>query len=315
MPEWGDSGYLDVRLTGDLRLADALNHLYVLLPVLDDAKHYWVSNDEVDKLIRAGGGWLATHPETALITRGYLAHRRELTQSALARLAEADDAEPEQLDNADQGALVVETPDQPVPLAEQRRGAVLAALRACGARTVGDLGCGDGPLVRDLLAERGIEQVVAVDVSARVLQIAGRKLRLDTMPEQQRQRLRIFQSALTYRDDRLAGLDAAVLMEVIEHVDLPRLPALERTVFGHAAPATVIVTTPNSEHNVRFKTLPAGAMRHRDHRFEWTRPEFRAWAGAVAGGYGYAVRYVPVGTEDAEAGPPTQMAIFSKAAA
>jgi 3' terminal RNA ribose 2'-O-methyltransferase Hen1 len=315
IPEWGDSRYLDVRLTGDVRLADALNHLYVLLPVLDDAKHYWVSNDEVDKLIRAGGGWLAAHPEKALITRRYLAHRRDLTQSALARLAEVDDAEVEQFDNALDGAVVLETPERPVPLAEQRRGAVLAAVRASGARRVGDLGCGEGELVRDLLAERGIERVVATDVSARALQVAARRLRLERMTEQQRDRLLIFQSALTYRDDRLGGLDAAVLMEVIEHVDPARLDALERAVFGHAAPATVIVTTPNVEYNVRSDTLPAGTMRHRDHRFEWTRSEFQSWAERAAAAYGYTVRYLPVGAGDPEVGPPTQMAIFSKVAA
>ena len=315
IPEWGDSRYLDVRLTGDVRLADALNHLYVLLPVLDDAKHYWVSNDEVDKLIRAGGGWLSTHPEKALITGRYLSHRRELTQSALARLAEVDDSEVEQFDNALDGPVVLDTPERPVPLAEQRRGAVLAAVRASGARRVGDLGCGEGLLVRDLLAERGIEQVVAVDVSARALQIAGRRLRLEKMTEQQRDRLQIFQSALTYRDDRLAGLDAAVLMEVIEHVDPPRLDALERAVFGHAAPTTVIATTPNAEYNVRFDTLPAGTMRHRDHRFEWTRREFGSWAERVAAAYGYTARYLPVGADDPAVGPPTQMAIFSRVAA
>jgi 3' terminal RNA ribose 2'-O-methyltransferase Hen1 len=314
IPEWGDSRYLDVRLSGEMRLADALNHLYVLLPVLDDAKHYWVSNDEVDKLIRAGEGWLASHPEKALITRRYLAHRRELTQSALARLAEVDDTEPAELDNAPDGAVALDSRDRPVPLAEQRRGAVLAAVRACGARRVGDLGCGDGVLVADLLADRGIEQVVATDVSALALQIAGRRLRLEKMTERQRDRLQIFQSALTYRDDRLAGLDAAVLMEVIEHVDPPRLDALERVVFGFAAPATVIVTTPNAEYNVRFETLPSGAMRHRDHRFEWTRAEFRSWAQRAADAYGYAVRFLPVGTDDPEVGPPTQLAILSKAA-
>jgi 3' terminal RNA ribose 2'-O-methyltransferase Hen1 len=312
VPEWGESRYLDVRLTGDIRLADALNHLYVLLPVLDDAKHYWVSNDEVDKLIRAGGGWLSAHPDKELITRRYLSHRRELAASALARLAEVDDTEAEQLDNAVEGGLALDSPDRPMPLAEQRRGAVLAVLRAAGARTVGDFGCGDGLLTRDLLAERGIELVVAVDVSARALQLAGRRLRLERMTEQQRARIRLFQSALTYRDERLAGLDAAVLMEVVEHVDPPRLEALERAIFGHAAPGTVIVTTPNVEHNVRFETLPTGTMRHRDHRFEWTRAEFRSWADGVAAAHGYTARYLPVGADDPEVGPPTQMAVFSK---
>jgi 3' terminal RNA ribose 2'-O-methyltransferase Hen1 len=314
---WGDSRYLNVRLAGPVRLADALNHLYVLLPVLDDAKHYWVATDEVDKLIRAGGDWLARHPEKELITRRYLAHKREFTREALARLAEVDDVEPEELDNALEGARIAaerDQPDQPVPLSEQRRGAVLAAVRAAGARRVGDFGCGEGTLVRDLLADRGIELVVATDVAARALQAAARKLRLDRMSEPQRDRLRMFQSSLTYRDERLAGLDAAVLMEVIEHIDPPRLEAMERVVFKHAAPSTVIVTTPNVEHNVRYETLPPGTPRHRDHRFEWTRRQFRDWADRAAGRNGYRVRYLPVGTDDPEVGPPTQMAIFDRVA-
>jgi 3' terminal RNA ribose 2'-O-methyltransferase Hen1 len=314
LPEWGDSRYLDLRLTGTLRLADALNHLYVLLPVLDDAKHYWVSTDEVDKLVRAGGDWLAGHPEKALITRRYLAHRRELTQTALARLADVDDADADEIDNAippDDPDL----PDKPVPLNQQRRGAVLAAVRSTGARRVGDLGCGEGVLVADLLAEPGIEHVVACDVSARALRTAARKLRLDRMPAPRRERLEIFQSSLTYRDDRLAGLDAAVLMEVVEHVDPPRLAAVERAVFGHARPRAVVVTTPNAEHNVRYETLPAGRMRHRDHRFEWSRAEFRGWAERVAAEYGYGVRFLPVGVDDPEVGPPTQLALFSTGAA
>jgi 3' terminal RNA ribose 2'-O-methyltransferase Hen1 len=313
VPQWGDSRYLDVRMSGELRLADALNHLYVLLPVLDDAKHYWVSTDEVDKLINAGGDWLAGHPEKALIIRRYLAHRRELTGVALTRLAEVDDAEPEELDNAVEAARVLDEPDLPVPLNELRRGAVLAAVRASGARRVGDFGCGEGVLVRDLLAEPSIEQVLATDVSARALQIAARKLKLERMSEQQRARLELFQSSLTYRDDRLAGLDTAVLMEVIEHVDPPRLTALERSVFGHASPGAVIVTTPNVEHNVRFETLPSGMMRHRDHRFEWTRKQFQDWTARVAATYGYRVRHLPVGLDDREVGPPTQMAVFDKA--
>lgn len=315
IPEWGESRYFDTRLIGRIRLADALNQLYVLLPVLDDAKHYWVSDDEVDKLIRAGGGWLAGHPDKAIITSRYLAHRRRLTQVAMERLADVDESDVDDLDNATEDAVVVGLQDRPVPLAEERRGAVLAAVRATGARTVGDLGCGEGALIRDLLAERAIERVVAADVSAGALQAAARRIRLDTMPEHQRARLQLFQSALTYRDDRLAALDAAILMEVIEHVDPSRLPALGRTVFGYAAPETIIVTTPNAEYNVRFATLPAGAMRHRDHRFEWTRAEFAAWAAEICATYGYEVRYIPVGGEDPVVGSPTQMAIFTKAAA
>ena len=310
--EWGDSPYLDLRLTGELRLADALNHLYVLLPVLDDAKHYWVSTEEVDKLIRAGGDWLAGHPEKELITRRYLSHQKKLTRSALARLAEADDTEPGELDNAVPEETEETEEEEHKPLAVQRREAILAVMHDSGARRVGDLGCGAGALTRDLLADAHIEHVTAVDVSARALQLAARHLKLDQMPDNKRQRLTIFQSSLTYRDDRLAGLDAAVLMEVIEHLDPERIPALERVVFGYAAPAAVVVTTPNAEYNVHFATLPAGTMRHRDHRFEWTRDEFRAWAEGVAGNHGYQVRFLPVGPEHPATGPPTQLAVFER---
>ncbi len=311
--EWGDSPYLDLRLEGHQRLADALSHLYVLLPVLDDAKHYWVSTEEVDKLIRAGGDWLAGHPAKELISRRYLSHQRKLTASALARLADADDTEPEELDNAVTEADHEE--EKAKPLATQRREAILALLRERGAKRVGDFGCGAGTLTKALLNDKQIDTIVAVDVSARALQLAARDLRLERMPARQRERLKIFQSALTYRDDRLAGLDAAVLMEVIEHVDPERLPALERAVFGFAAPDTIVVTTPNAEYNVHFDTLPAGAMRHRDHRFEWTRAEFAAWAERAANAYHYRVEFRPVGAEHPDAGPPTQLAVFDRPSA
>jgi len=312
VPAWGDSRYVSLRLTGDVRLAEALNHLYVLLPVLDDNKHYWVSPDEVDKLVRAGGGWLASHPEKTLITRRYLAHQSSLLRSALARLAEVDDTEPEVLDNAVGDPSAPDEPGRPVPLAEQRRGAVLAVLRAAGAQRVGDVGCGEGALTAALLADPAFTQIIATDVSSRALAVAERRLRLDRMPDRQRERLQLLLSSLTYRDDRLAGLDALVLMEVIEHVDPPRLAALERTTFTDAAPRLVVVTTPNVEHNVRFEFLEAGAMRHRDHRFEWTRAEFAAWALRVAEQHGYSVRFLPVGDDDPEVGPPTQMAVFTR---
>jgi 3' terminal RNA ribose 2'-O-methyltransferase Hen1 len=309
IPAWGDSPYLDLRLTGTLRLAEALNHLYVLLPVLDDAKHYWVSPDEVDKLVRAGTGWLAGHPARELITRRYLAHQAAMTRSALARLAEVDDLDIDRLDDA----VPADTaPEPPTSIAEQRRTAVLDVLRAAGARRVADLGCGEGALTAALLADPTFTEIIATDVSARALQAARRRLRLDELPDPQRARVRLLQSSLTYRDARLAGLDAVVLMEVVEHLDLPRLPALERTVFGEAAPGTVVVTTPNREHNVRFAALPAGTMRHRDHRFEWTRAQFQAWAQRVGEQRGYRVRFLPVGPDDAEVGPPTQLAVFTR---
>ncbi len=258
VPEWGDSRYLDTVLTGELLLSDALTHLYVLLPVLDGAKHYWVGEDEVEKLLRAGAGWLAAHPERALISERYLAHRRAYVATALERLADADDTDVDALDNALAEPVVAEQPERPEPLAVQRRGAVLAVLRASGARRVLDLGCGGGALLRDLLADPSFTEIVGVDVSARALEVAARRLQLDRMGDRQRERITLRQSALTYTDASLAGYDAAVLMEVIEHVDEERLPALEHAVFGGARPGTVVVTTPNVEYNVRFETLRGG---------------------------------------------------------
>ncbi|WP_229075447.1 3' terminal RNA ribose 2'-O-methyltransferase Hen1 [Actinoplanes sp. DH11] len=297
----GDSRYVDLRLTGELRLADALNHLYVLLPVLDDSKHYWVAPDEIEKLLRSGAGWLAEHPEKVLIARRYLAHRRSLATTAL-QLLETDD-EPATEEDAE-----LPVPRR-APLAEQRRDAVLGALAEVGATRVLDLGCGGGALLTALLKQRAITEIVGADVSSRALEQAARRLRLDRLPDRQRDRVKLIQTALTYRDDRLRGFDAAVLMEVIEHVDLPRLPALEASVFGHARPAAVVVTTPNVEYNVHYEGLTG--MRHSDHRFEWTRAEFTEWAGRVAAEHGYTVTVRGVGEPDETTGAPTQLALFT----
>ena len=314
-PEWGDSRYVDLTLTGTLRLADALNHLYVLLPVLDDAKHYWVAPDEVDKLLRAGAGWLAGHPERGLITRRYLAHRRALAGEAMARLTELRLADEPPADDSIEpatGEVAAVADVRRASLAVRRREAVLAALRVSGASRVLDLGCGGGALLTALVADRRFTEVVGVDVSDRSLGLAARRLRLDRLPERQRDRIRLWQSALTYRDDRLRGYDAAVLMEVVEHLDPPRLPALEDAVFGHARPGTVVVTTPNVEYNVRYEGLGPDRFRHADHRFEWTRVEFAAWVERVAAAHGYTAVLGGVGDDDPEVGTPTQMAVLTR---
>ncbi len=311
LPRWGDSRYFGVRLRGTVVLAEALSHLYVLLPVLDNAKHYWVSADEVDKLVRAGGNWLHSHPVRELITRRYLAHQRTLVASAAARLAELSELPSEAAEGADEEPQ--EEVREVLPLARTRRLAVLEALQQAGASRVVDLGCGEGALLRELLQDATFSEVVGVDVSPRALGLAERRLNLAHMPDNQRTRLRLVQSSLTYLDERLAGYDAAILMEVIEHLDPERLPDLEKTVFGHARPRSVVVTTPNVEHNVRYERLAAATMRHRDHRFEWTRAQFISWATSVGERNGYDVCFTPVGDNEPDVGPPTQMGVFSRA--
>jgi 3' terminal RNA ribose 2'-O-methyltransferase Hen1 len=307
--DWGPSRCYTVTLDATCRLSELLTHLYVLIPVLDDHKHYWVSDDEVQKLLRHGGAWLAAHPERELIAERYLKHKRVLTREALARLLEADQPDPDEAES-EHGAEE-EAIERPMRLSDQRVGAVLAALKQCGARSVLDLGCGEGRLLRDLLRDQAFTRIVGLDASHRALEVARDRLRLDNLPPRVRERLTLLQGALTYRDARLAGFDAAVVAEVVEHLDPPRLASFERVLFEHARPGTVIVTTPNVEYNVRFAGLPAGKLRHRDHRFEWTRAEFQAWANGVAERHRYGVRFLPIGTDDPEVGAPTQMGVFT----
>jgi 3' terminal RNA ribose 2'-O-methyltransferase Hen1 len=304
-PEWGESVYFRVRLSATVKLADLLNHLYVLLPVLDNEKHYWVGEDEIDNLFAKGEGWLETHPARELILHRGLRGFRPLVRQALARLVA--DEEPDLEAHEDAAARDEEIAEAKLSLNEQRVAAVVAALQASGARSVVDLGCGSGKLVRALLKTK-IERIVGMDVSHRSLEVAAARLER----EPQRGRVELLHGSLSYRDARIAGFDAAAAVEVIEHLDPPRLPAFERVVFEHARPRTVVITTPNVEYNVRFPGLPPGKLRHGDHRFEWTRAEFRAWADGAAARHGYTVSYAPVGDEDPEVGPPTQMAVFSR---
>jgi 3' terminal RNA ribose 2'-O-methyltransferase Hen1 len=134
---------------------------------------------------------------------------------------------------------------------------------------------------------------------------------MDRLPAMQRERIRLLHGSLTYRDKRLAGFDAAAVIEVVENLDPPQLASFERVLFEFARPRTVVLTTPNIEYNVRFEGLAAGRLRHRDHRFEWTRAEFRAWAEAAGARFGYASRFLPVGPVDPEVGSPSQMAVFN----
>lgn len=310
-PEWGDSRYFTITLRGTVRLSELLSHLYVLVPVLDREKHYWVGEAEVEKLLRRGEGWLPAHPERELIVNRYLKYYRSLTSEAFAKLLEHEESEPDQ--DQESREAEEEAVEEPLRLNEKRIGAVVAALRASGAKRILDLGCGAGKLIRELMREPQFEEIVGVDISHRALEAANARLRLERLAPRQRDRVRLFQTALTYRDGRLAGFDAAAVVEVVEHLDEPRLRSFERVVFGEARPSAIVITTPNREYNVKFAGLPAGEFRHRDHRFEWTRAECEDWAGEVAGRFGYGVRFLPVGPVDEAVGPPTQMAIFEVA--
>ncbi|HVL40094.1 MAG TPA: 3' terminal RNA ribose 2'-O-methyltransferase Hen1 [Fimbriimonadaceae bacterium] len=306
-PSWGESPYFELLLAGTVRVQDLLNHLYVLIPVLDEEKHYWVNRDEIEKLLRKGGEWLRAHPHRMEIARRYLARQPQLTREALARLAEGGpDPDAAEAEHAEQEEKV----ERPLSLHDIRLRDILEVLRERGARRVLDLGCGEGRLLTLLLKERQFTDIVGMDVSYSVLLKAQRRLRVDRLPPMQAARLTLFQSSLVYRDRRLEGYDAAVLAEVIEHLDAPRLGALERNVFEFARPKIVVITTPNREYNALFETLPEGQMRHKDHRFEWTRAEFTRWCGEVGRKHGYKWHIHPIGPEHEELGAPSQMGVF-----
>lgn len=309
LPAWGASPYHDLTLRAVTRLGDLLRHLTVLIPVLDDDKHYWVGSDEVDKLLDRGEGWLEGHPLRDLIVQRYLRHQRSLAREALTRLSDGDPPPAAADDEGRSGEARLEAP---LSLDELRREAVLAALHRLGARAVADLGCGEGKLLRALVHDRAFTRVLGMDVAPVALERAARRLRLDEADEREAARVTLFQGSLTYRDARLRGLDAACAVEVVEHLEPSRLGAFEDALFAHARPRHVLVTTPNREHNLRFPALAAGALRHPDHRFEWTRDEFAAWARGVASRHGYQVELAGIGHDDPELGPPTQIAIFSK---
>jgi 3' terminal RNA ribose 2'-O-methyltransferase Hen1 len=311
-PEWGESPYVSLEIWAVVPLQTLLTHLYVLIPVLDNEKHYWVGEDEIEKLLKRGEGWLGQHPEKELIVARYLKRQRGLTREALERLAE--DALPE-----DEGIVTARDEEEqkverPLGLHEQRIGTVLSLLRGIGAKSILDLGCGEGKLVRHLIADSQFERILGMDVSWRSIEIATERLKINQLGEKQRARVELMHGSLMYRDRRLEGFDAAAVVEVIEHLDAPRLAAFERVLFEYAKPSTIVITTPNAEYNSLFPTLPVGKFRHRDHRFEWKRQEFTQWAENVAEKFGYTVRTQPVGPEDAVLGAPTQIGVFTRTA-
>lgn len=302
-PNWGNSRYFTVNLKHTIPLKNLLSHLYVLIPVMDNDKHYWVNNDEVQKLLAKGEGWLENHPEKKLISRRYLKHLGRFANQALAALMKEEIVE--------DGTNEQPEPEEKINLHKMRLDTVKNVLLEAGAKKIVDLGCGEGRLLQLLLQEKQFETILGMDVSSRSLQIAADKLKFERMPSFQKQRIQLIQGSLTYKDNRLLVFDAAALVEVIEHLDPDRLYALEKVVFLYSQPKMVIITTPNREYNVKFENMPQDKLRHTDHRFEWTRQEFESWGNTVAEKYNYKATYKPLGPVDDVVGAPSQMAIFT----
>lgn len=311
-PEWGKNRYVNLKLTGNLKLQLLLKHLYVLIPVFDNQKHYWIGKDEMDKLLRHGEEWLAEHPEKDFIVRRYLGGRGMLARKALAELAL------DSMDDGHSGDVLKEESEevndiQQTPNLNTRRlKKVMEAVKNSGASSVIDMGCGEGRLLSLLLKETSIQKIAGMDVSWSALERASQKLYLDRMTETQRNRIDLFQSSILYKDERFSEYEAACIVEVIEHLDKNRLSFFEQVVFGEAKPKTVILTTPNVEYNKNYPLLQEGTMRHGDHRFEWSREEFETWSDHICNDFDYEVKIYEIGDEDEELGTPTQMGVFTK---
>lgn len=309
-PEWGTSHYFNITLRGNVRVKDLLNHLYVLIPVLEGEKHYAVREFEVDKLERHGAGWLDSHPMREAIMARYLEYKRNLVNDAQNRIPEAptpdeDGVEAEEGDGVDAEREIERT----LPLWKSRILAVKDILAKEKVTSAVELGCGDGKVLASVASEKSsekkIEKLAGMDVSMRSLRIASDRLR-----RAGRLDVPLYHGALTYRDERLEGFDAVILMEVIEHLEPHRLDAAMQVVFGEIRPRIAVLSTPNRAYNVRFKFPLHNGLRHRDHRFEFTTKEFILWCGEVAKKFGYDVSVGPVGDEDPEVGPPSLIATF-----
>ena len=308
-PEWGVSPYIDLTISGTVKLSELLNHIYVLIPVFDRQKHYYIAEDEIRKLLDHGEGWLAGHPHKEKIARRYFTVKQNYARKAIDILL-ADEPDTEEViedtenDTAEKEART--------PLNTQRMETVRNAVLASGASSVIDLGCGECRLTSLLLNEPQIKRVTACDVSVRELEKAAHRLRLDRMQPYRKNKLTLMQASLTYKDKRFEGFDCACVVEVIEHIEPMRIPAFERAVFEFAAPKTVILTTPNKEYNVNYETMQENDLRHGDHRFEWTRAEFKAWTEHICERFGYSCELNGIGDHDEQYGTPTQMGVFTK---
>ena len=303
---WGESRYVNLHISGKVRLRDLLKHLYVLIPVFDRQKHYWVGTDEVEKLLRIGEDWLPSHPEKGYIMGRYLNRRNSLIDMALSRLASSEESD---------GEVSVDETEEPKErkpnLNTQRLGSVVTALKDCGAKRVIDIGCGEGNLLRLLVKEHQFTSITGVDVSSLALERAKRRLKLNTASEAMNNRIKLFQGSLTYKDARFLGYDAVCVIEVVEHLDPSRLSSFERVLFEYTRPPVVVLTTPNKEYNANYNSLSEDDLRHSDHRFEWTREEFRSWADRVGDRFGYTIQFSEIGDIDEKYGAPTQMGVFT----
>lgn len=195
------------------------------------------------------------------------------------------------------------------PLHRARLDTVVATLLEKGAHRVADLGCGHGELLRRLQEHHQFTRLLGIDIDARALAHARDRLGLDLL--RPNPRLAVCQASFEEADWCTQPVDAAVLLETIEHIEPNRLSRVERALFQVVRPGLVLITTPNREYNP-LHGLAEGERRHPGHYFEWSREQFRRWCDGVARRQGYRADYRDIGPYAAGYGSSSQMACLAR---
>lgn len=289
------SSALFITLTGKQTIQNLLKHLFILIPVIDNYKHYFIDEREIEKVDRYGEGWLDAHPLKQFIVK------RALRFQNLIRQSKFYDRERHNQENRE---------TKKIRLNELRYEKIVDFIRTIPKRdTVVDLGAGEGKLSVKLGYLDGVKEILSVEPSnksrVRAIQRFEEAEGTDgfTLPTS-------LAGSLFYFDDRLVNKDIMVLCEVIEHIDEYRIPKMMEAIFRSYQPRVLIVTTPNQEYNVIYDMDET--MRHHDHRFEWTRDDFQENCEQWIKESPYYIQFEGIGEEHPEYGTPTQMAIFRR---
>ena len=280
-------------LTGNVTLQKGLQQLFVLIPVLDNYKHYFIDENEIEKIKRYGEGWLDTHPEKTFIIQKAL--RFKEVYSLLEERKENNTSQEKSVSSK-------------VRLNELRYKRIVEVVSNLPVKkSVVDLGSGEGKLAVQLGFIDGVQEILAVEPSEKEQLKARRRF------EKVKDRTAFVEptpmwGSLFYYDERLKNKDVIILCEVIEHIDEERLPKIMDLLLRDYKPGVLLITTPNREYNEVYDMQDA--KRHDDHRFEWTRAEFEQWCAEKNQSGHYELTFDGIGEMHAIHGFPTQMCLF-----